>query len=138
MNLKGLKHNQIYLHKAIRMRNPDLVRLLLKAGIDPNEPDEHGKILLNDILLGHCCFHILFANFNKSLVKCAMIGDLLIKHNANLNSINNESWTPFHIAARKGNKECLTWILNQNRSTDEKMQKFDINMRVTSILLKLG
>lgn len=44
MNLKLMKHNQLYLHKAIRMRNPDLVRLLLKSGIDPNEPDEHGNI----------------------------------------------------------------------------------------------
>jgi len=46
MNLKNLKHNHIYLHKAIRMRNPDLVRLLLRTGINPNEPDENGKIII--------------------------------------------------------------------------------------------
>jgi len=62
-----------------------------------------------------------------------LIGDLLVNFNANLNSINNESWTPFHIAARKGNKECLSWILNQNKSADQKGQKFDINMKVSRI-----
>lgn len=46
MNMKNLKHNHIYLHKAIRMRNPDLVRLLLRTGINPNEPDENGKIII--------------------------------------------------------------------------------------------
>jgi len=61
------------------------------------------------------------------------MGDMLINSHTNLNCVNNETWSPFHIASRKGNKECLTWILNQNKNTDPNMEKFDINMRVIFI-----
>jgi len=38
-----LNNAHIYLHKAIRMRDPILTKKFLEAGIDVNAPDDQGN-----------------------------------------------------------------------------------------------
>jgi len=118
-NFKLIKNPCIYLHKAIRMRNPTLVYKLLRYSINPKDTDEQGSN----------AFHILFSCFNKNSLQCGLIGDILCSKNIPINKLNNESWAPIHIAARRGNKECLEWVSYQNKLLKARgKEAFDINL----------
>ena len=110
----------IYLHKAIRMRNPELVKRLINMGVNVNSTDDQGS----------SPFHILFATFTKQLSKCALIGDFLLEKDCSVNTFNNDNWAPIHIAARRASKECLLWIICSNkRLRMENKEEFDLNLR---------
>ena len=113
--------SHIYLHKAIRVRNPDLVKKLINLGININQNDDQGNGV----------FHILFSTFTKQLSKCALIGNYLIKkNNIQINIFNNDNWAPIHIAARRGSKECLLWIISTNRKLrKEGREEFNLNLK---------
>ena len=65
IELTNFPLTHIYLHKAIRMRNPELVKRLINMGVNVNTTDDQGS----------SPFHILFATFTKQLSKCALIGN---------------------------------------------------------------
>jgi hypothetical protein len=63
-----------------------------------------------------------------------LIGDLLIKHHVKMNVHNNDNWAPIHIAARRSSKECLLWIISQNKNLKRiGMEEFDLNLKVLRI-----
>ncbi len=43
VNLKNISNSYIYLHKAIRMRDPSLLLKLIDLGVDPNQQDDQGN-----------------------------------------------------------------------------------------------
>ena len=59
----------LYLFKAIRTRNPELVKKLVNLGIKVDSTDDQGKGV----------FHILFVSFTKQIARCTLIGDFLLK-----------------------------------------------------------
>jgi len=120
IELSNFPLTHIYLHKAIRMRNPELVKRLINMGVNVNTTDDQGS----------SPFHILFATFTKQLSKCALIGDFLLEKDCSVNTFNNDNWAPIHIAARRASKECLLWIISSNkRLRIENKEEFDLNLR---------
>jgi hypothetical protein len=60
-----------------------------------------------------------------------LIGDMLLKNRAKLNALNNDNWAPIHIAARRSSKECLLWIISQNKNLKRAgLEEFDLNLKV--------
>ena len=109
-----------YLFKAIKMRNPELVKKLVYIGSKVDSIDEQGKN----------AFHILFSVFNKNISKCILIGNFLLSFNLNINEIDSEGWAPIHLAAKRGSKECLLWIIEKNKKLKkEGKEEFDFNLR---------
>ena len=114
-----ISNNHIYLHKAIRMRNYFIVKLLLEIGIDPNKVDEQGSNAL----------HICFNSFTKDFASCASIADEIIKRKISINHLNKESWGPIHIAARRSSIECIYWIIEKNNLLIQSNRDyFDFNL----------
>ena len=109
-----------YLFKAIKMRNPELVKKLVYIGSKVDSIDEQGKN----------AFHILFSVFNKNISKCILIGNFLLSFNLNINELDSEGWAPIHLAAKRGSKECLLWIIEKNKKLKkEGKEEFDFNLR---------
>jgi hypothetical protein len=120
INFSQIPNSHVYLHKSIRMRDALLCQKLIEMGIDINATDDQGAT----------CFHVLFSTFTKNNYKCSLIGDILLRSNPKLNALNNDSWAPTHIAARRSAKECLMWIICQNkilRNTGK--ETFDLNIK---------
>ena len=112
--------NYIYLLKAIRMRNPELVKKLVYLGANVDSIDDQGRGV----------FHILFSMFNKQISKCILIGDFLLSFNTQVNKLDSENWGPIHLAAKRGCKECLLWIISRNKKLKkEGREEFDLNLR---------
>lgn len=118
-DISKLKNSHIYLHKAIRLRNHKLVRLLLSSGVNPDSEDDQGSNAL----------HILFNSFTKDFLSCSLIGDEIMKHPMRVNLLNKEYWAPIHIATRRSSVECIYWILNKNSLLLEKGREiFNFNL----------
>ena len=112
--------NYTYLLKAIRMRNPELVRKLVYLGANVDSTDDQGRGV----------FHILFSMFNKQISKCVLIGDFLLSFNTQVNKFDHENWGPIHLAAKRGCKECLLWIISRNKKLKkEGREEFNLNLR---------
>ena len=112
--------NYTYLFKAIKLRNPELVKKLIYLGIKVDSIDDQGKGVL----------HILFSVFNKNLSKCILIGNFLLSFNLNLNRLDKEGWGPIHLAAKRASKECLLWIIEKNKKfRKEGKEEFDLNLK---------
>ncbi len=53
-----------------------------------------------------------------------------MQYNPGLNTANHDNWAPVHIAARKGNKDCIIWIINYNKQLRHfKREIFDLNLK---------
>ena len=118
--VENYKNANSYLFKAIRMRDPKLVSKLIEWGVDTASVDDQG----------YNAFHILFANFNKMPSKCALIGEILLASNVPINAYNFDNWAPIHIAARKGNRDCIKWIVGHNRNSQhESKEQFEMNAK---------
>ena len=117
---KNFKLNYLYLFKAIRTRNPQLVKKIVELGVSPGSIDDQGKGV----------FHVLFSSFNKQFSKCVLIGDYLLEQNVPLNSCDMENWAPIHIATSKASKQCLYWIISSNEQLRKKGREvFDLNLK---------
>ena len=81
----------IFLFKAIRTRNPELVKKLVNLGIAVDSTDDQGKGV----------FHALFNVFTKQIARCILIGDFLLEKGAPVNIFDSDNWAPIHIAANK-------------------------------------
>lgn len=121
MDFKNAPSSYIYLHKAIRGRNFNLVVKLYQMGVDFNSLDEKGNN----------CYHVLFSFFNKSFDKCCQIGNFLIEKNVpGINKFNFDKWSPVHLAARYSSFECLSWINMQNKLLkSQKREIININLK---------
>ena len=112
--------NYTYLLKAIRMRNPELVKKLVYLGANANAIDDQGRGV----------FHVLFSMFYKQISKCILIGDFLLNFNSQVNKLDNENWGPIHLAAKRGCKECLLWIISRNKKLrSEGREEFNLNLK---------
>ena len=117
---KNIKLNYLYLFKAIRTRNPQLVKKLIEYGISPFSVDDQGKGV----------FHILFNSFTKQISKCILIGDYLLKQDVPLNFPDMDNWSPIHIATSRACKQCLLWIISSNEILKKKNKEiFDLNLK---------
>ncbi len=120
IELTNFPVTHIYLHKAIRMRNPELVKKLISMGVNINATDDQGS----------SAFHILFDTFVKQFSRCALIGDFLLQKDCSVNPFNNDNWAPIHIAARKASKQCLLWIISSNKKLrSENKEEFNLNLK---------
>jgi ankyrin repeat protein len=77
------------LHGAVARRDVAIVKMLLKAGADPNARQERGFVPLHDAA----------ANGNSALV------ELLLKHGALLDVRTDDGKTPADMAAERGHHE---------------------------------
>ena len=110
----------IYLFKAIRTRNPELVKKLVDLGIKVDSTDDQGKGV----------FHVLFGSFTKQIAKCILIGDFLLEKGAPVNNYDTDNWAPIHIAANKACKQCLLWIISSNKKLKKQgKEEFDLNLK---------
>ena len=110
----------IYLFKAIRTRNPELVKKLVNFGIKVDSIDDNGKGV----------FHVLFNSFTKQIARCTLIGDFLLEKGAPVNNFDGDNWAPIHIAANKSCKQCLLWIIASNKKLrKEGKEVFDLNLK---------
>ena len=110
----------IYLFKAIRTRNPELVKKLVDLGIKVDSIDDQGKGV----------FHILFGSFTKQIARCTLIGDFLLEKGAPVNIYDTDNWAPIHIAANKACKQCLLWIISSNKKLRKQgKEEFDLNLK---------
>jgi len=50
IDINNLSNSHIYLHKAIRMRDPILTKKFLESGIDVNAPDDQGKSYFDNLI----------------------------------------------------------------------------------------
>ena len=112
--------NYIYLFKAIRTRNPELVKKLVNLGIKVDSTDDQGQGV----------FHILFNAFTKQIARCTLIGDFLLEKGAPINIYDSDNWAPIHIAANKASKQCLLWIIASNKKLrEEGKEEFNLNLK---------
>lgn len=120
-NFKNYPNSYIYLHKAIRVRNFNLVVKLYQMGLDFTLLDEKGNN----------CYHVLFSFFNKNYDKCCMIGNFFIEKNIpGINKFNFDKWAPIHLAARYSSCECINWITKINKLlANQKKEIVDINIK---------
>jgi ankyrin repeat protein len=66
--------------------------MMIKRGADVNITDADGNTPL----------HFIMNVFSKNETKYKAIAECLVMSGATPNAKNNESWSPLHIAARKG------------------------------------
>ena len=112
--------NYLYLFKAIRTRNPELVKKLVNLGIKVDSTDDQGKGV----------FHILFSSFTKQIARCTLIGDFLLEKGAPVNLYDADNWAPIHLAVNKASKQCLLWIISSNKKLKEQgKEQFDLNLK---------
>ena len=117
---KKIELNYIYLLKAIRMRNPELVKKLVYLGANIDAIDDQGRGV----------FHVLFSMFYKQISKCILIGDFLLNFSSQVNKLDHENWGPIHLAAKRGCKECLLWIISRNKKLrSEGREEFNLNLK---------
>ena len=110
----------IYLFKAIRTRNPELVKKLVNFGIKVDSIDDNGKGV----------FHVLFNSFTKQIARCILIGDFLLEKGAPVNNFDGDNWAPVHIAANRSCRQCLLWIIASNKKLrQEGKEEFDLNLK---------
>ena len=112
--------NYLYLFKAIRTRNPELVKKLVNLGIKVDSTDDQGKGV----------FHTLFGSFTKQIARCTLIGDFLLEKGAPVNLYDTDNWAPIHLAVSKASKQCLLWIISSNKKLKEQgKEQFDLNLK---------
>lgn len=121
INMKTFPNAYLFLHKAIKTRNYNLLIQLSSMGIDLNAFDDQGST----------SYHLLFSAFSKSIENCCLIGNFLLEKKVKgLNTANFEKWAPIHVAARRGSVDCIKWIKLQNNIREKKGEEvFNLNLK---------
>lgn len=83
------------LHFAIQRGNADITKLLLDAGIDPNQPNSQGSTPLHDAAL----------RGDVSLLQ------VLLEHGAVTAVVDKDGFLPLHLAALSGKPEAISALL---------------------------
>ena len=113
------KNGKSYLHKAVLMKNYDIITELIERGINVNSQDSSGSTAL----------HL-----------AALLGDsraikLLIGGNANVNICNNSGETALGIAKRNGNLRCINALLKKKNYTNLEIDCGDTNNNTKNVNL---
>ncbi|EAS03912.2 ankyrin repeat protein (macronuclear) [Tetrahymena thermophila SB210] len=82
-----------------------LVKDLIDRGANINHLDKEKN----------SCMHILFKVFENNPKEAARIGDLLLENFADPNILNQNKWSPLHIAAKKGYLLAIQYAFNYNK-----------------------
>lgn len=77
------------------------VKTVVKLIMRMADPDAH------DMKNGDRTLHTLMNVYQKNTVAAKKILGFLVEAGANINSKNNEQWTPFHIAVKKGHLDAV-------------------------------
>jgi ankyrin repeat protein len=70
-----------------------------------------GNVEVPDIKNGDYPLHLLINVYHKNHVAAKKILSFLIDAGASINSKNNDNWSPFHLAVKKGNFELVETFL---------------------------
>ncbi|KAL4479491.1 hypothetical protein ABPG72_011813 [Tetrahymena utriculariae] len=82
-----------------------LVKDLIDRGANINHLDKEKN----------SCMHILFKVFENNPKEAARIGDLLLENFADPNILNQNKWSPLHIAAKKGYLSAIQYAFSYNK-----------------------
>ncbi|KAL4442297.1 hypothetical protein ABPG74_005638 [Tetrahymena malaccensis] len=82
-----------------------LVKDLIDRGANINHLDKEKN----------SCMHILFKVFENNPKEAAKIGDLLLENFADPNILNQNKWSPLHIAAKKGYLQAIQYAFSYNK-----------------------
>jgi ankyrin repeat protein len=104
------------LHVATAAFDEKVVRVLVSAKANTNCTDVDGNSPL----------HVLFSVFDKGARWSDLIGDILLGHSADPNSLNSDGWAPLHLASRRGQFGALQFALAHN---ERQGKGFDLNLR---------
>ena len=80
---------------AVQRGSADIARLLLEAGLDPNEPDSQGSAPLH----------------HAALRGDAAVIDVLLSRGAKTEVADRDGFLPLHLAALSGNEEAIRTLL---------------------------
>lgn len=117
------------LHIASQKLNCEFVQKLLFLGSNPNQTD----------FLQNTPLHLVFSIFSKDKLAASLIAEQLIKAGSDPNIHNSESWSPLHLAVRKGQSSALKWALQFNQKYQKSnLQLFDFNKRGGSLKWSLS
>ncbi len=142
---------------AISQGNMEAARCLLDSGADPNVGNSslgsplhlavgrlevwlvrtllqrNAKANAGELGTMNTPLHILMAKFHHSPCRAAAIGEMLMNEGAKPNMWNRHGWAPIHIAAKKGQKEAVRWIVRYNeraaKMKDKRLHLFEIDIR---------
>ena len=92
------------LHGVCHHDRPDMVKLLLDAGVDPDVRD----------LWGMTALHIAVWR------GCPKTAELLIESGIDTSLVSNEGWTALHLANLSGHRECVELLLQKGLPPDVK------------------
>ena len=95
------------LHWSAYAQNHECVRLLLAAKADINAKDRHGNTAFS------------IALYNTEIDNPDLV-EILISHGADIESINEDGWTPLHLAAWRNNAKCLSLLLRKGADINAK------------------
>jgi ankyrin repeat protein len=109
------------LHLAGTKLDPVLFERLLKKGGQPNAIDFERNTVL----------HLVFSIFSRSSFSSAKICGLLLESGASANCENGHTWTPLHLAVKRGQLDALTWAINFNKKLmrEHKDRRFKFNKK---------
>ena len=91
---------------ACQSKQHKLIRLLLKAGVDPNIANKKGNTAL----------HIAVSNNDMESVR-----DIMASKDVNINALNGNSWTPLSLAEMQGNKKMVEFLQKLDPNVQDHM-----------------
>lgn len=100
---KGAGYYTSLLHMAIGKLKLKLVDELISKGVDVNVRDSN---------TGDHPLHLLINVFSKDPQTSNQIMSLLVKSGADMNSKNNDLWTPLHLAVKRGSYDAVEALLS--------------------------
>jgi ankyrin repeat protein len=92
------------LHIAVQKLSVDFVMKLISFGLPVNLTDIDKNTPL----------HIIMSIFSKDCESAKKIAELLILNGANINQLNKDFWSPFHLAVKKNQVKAVIWAIQYN------------------------
>ena len=130
------KHGFTLLAWAVQMNQPDVIRLLIKQGADPNKDSTWGGFPLRDaaadgnlnmvnllLKLGADINHISSRGGDTALTAAVAyeqvrVSRCLVRHHADVNISDQYGYTPLHFATEYGNIKIIKMLLEGGARKD--------------------